>query len=739
MSTLKTNNIQHVDRSDPSIIINTDGSVNIAGTMTYEDVTNVDAVGIITGRSNIDAQKQVHVGTGVSVKAGGINVTAGITTVQALQATSGTFSAAVSGTTGTFSGAVSGTTGTFSAAVSGTTGTFSDNVSVAGNLAVDSGSNGMIDFGDITTAYGRLYADDSNGVLIGSKSNHQLVLRTNNTERVRIDTSGRFLLGHTADIGFGFRSQLVGTDGNTSSFAMTRFTNSASGPTLVIAKSRNGTPGSKTIVSSGDNLGEIQFRGDDGVDYLSIAASINAEVDGTPGAGDMPGRLVFSTTADGAESATERMRITKYGELLIGKTVTSLSTDGLRLQGEGAMNLSRSSTSTVLGTANGGSIALINPSATDNNFSNIGGYNSNSLVTSQINFINTDISNRHGAIAFMVHDGSTLAEKMRITKDGLLRAGSTSNTDTAIRLAIHSSGTSGCQAQFTGSGTGDTSNDGCRVGYNGSGAQLWNFENTYTRFSTNNTERLRIDNGGLVSIGDAISGMDMGFGNQMFNSKSGTYSAQCIGSTSASVTTSIIYNSNTSFGGSVSMCDWRAAASNSSAWYFLRLSSNSASDNEFFLAGDGNAYADGSWSGGGADYAEYFEWSDGNTSDEDRRGMTVVLDGTKIKISTSSDSTDNIIGVVSGNPSMIGDAAYCKWTGKYQRDDYNAYVRDSNGDRVLNSSYDNTLTYLPRKDRKEWDAIGMVGKLRVRKGQQTGTRWIKMKDVSDTIEEWLVR
>ena len=96
MSTLKTNNIQHVDRSDPSIIINTDGSVNIAGTMTYEDVTNVDAVGIITGRSNIDAQKQVHVGTGVSIKAGGLNVTAGITTAQALQATTGTFSSNVS-------------------------------------------------------------------------------------------------------------------------------------------------------------------------------------------------------------------------------------------------------------------------------------------------------------------------------------------------------------------------------------------------------------------------------------------------------------------------------------------------------------------------------------------------------------------------------------------------------------------------------------------------------------------
>ena len=99
MSTLKTNNIQHVDLSEPSILINSDGSVSIAGTMTYEDVTSVDAVGIITGRVLVDAQKQVHVGTGVSVKAGGLNVTAGITTVQALQATTGTFSS-----TGSFGG-----------------------------------------------------------------------------------------------------------------------------------------------------------------------------------------------------------------------------------------------------------------------------------------------------------------------------------------------------------------------------------------------------------------------------------------------------------------------------------------------------------------------------------------------------------------------------------------------------------------------------------------------------------
>ena len=88
MSTLKTNNIQHVDRSEPSILINTDGSVNIAGTMTYEDVTNVDSVGIITAR------KQLHVGTGVSIAAGGLNVTAGISTFVDVSARNLTVSAA---------------------------------------------------------------------------------------------------------------------------------------------------------------------------------------------------------------------------------------------------------------------------------------------------------------------------------------------------------------------------------------------------------------------------------------------------------------------------------------------------------------------------------------------------------------------------------------------------------------------------------------------------------------------
>ena len=76
---------------------------------------------------------------------------------------------------------------------------------------------------------------------------------------------------------------------------------------------------------------------------------------------------------------------------------------------------------------------------------------------------------------------------------------------------------------------------------------------------------MSIDSLGRIVIGDAVTSgsMDMGFGIQQFSSKSATYSAQILGATAAALTTSIIYNSNTSFGSSVSLCDWRTAAANS--------------------------------------------------------------------------------------------------------------------------------------------------------------------------------
>jgi hypothetical protein len=100
---------------------------------------------------------------------------------------------------------------------------------------------------------------------------------------------------------------------------------------LQFIKSRGTTIGSYSVVANGDDLGTVRWSGADGSGTV-IGAEISALVDGTPGVNDMPTRLVFSTTADGASSPTERMRITSDGDVLVGQTSLSLSANGWALQ-----------------------------------------------------------------------------------------------------------------------------------------------------------------------------------------------------------------------------------------------------------------------------------------------------------------------------------------------------------------------------------------------------------------------
>jgi len=92
------------------------------------------------------------------------------------------------------------------------------------------------------------------------------------------------------------------------------------------------------------------------------------------------------------------------------------------------------------------------------------------------------------------------SETARIDSSGRLLVGGTGNTESDVRLYLHNSSAAGSQIQITGSGSGTGNSDGFRLGYNGSGAQLWLFENEYLRFATNNEERLRIDASGNIGI-----------------------------------------------------------------------------------------------------------------------------------------------------------------------------------------------------------------------------------------------
>jgi hypothetical protein len=106
--------------------------------------------------------------------------------------------------------------------------------------------------------------------------------------------------------------QIEGTSDTTSAQALICNSSDIYSSSIQFAKSRGATIGSNTVVQANDYLGSIGFQGSDGTEFVS-GASIEAFVDGTPGANDMPTRLVFSTTADGASSPTERMRISNAG------------------------------------------------------------------------------------------------------------------------------------------------------------------------------------------------------------------------------------------------------------------------------------------------------------------------------------------------------------------------------------------------------------------------------------------
>ncbi len=142
----------------------------------------------------------------------------------------------------------------------------------------------------------------------------------------------------------------------------------------------------------------------------------------------------------------------------------------------------------------------------------------------------------------------------------------------------------------------------------------------------------------------------------------------------------------------------------------------------------------------GADYAEMLEWLDGNVEKEDRTGLFVTLEKDKIRVATPED--DYILGIVSACPSVCGDVRDDTWANMHLTDIYGQPILEEveiperteeivtvseEGEEVtetvvieqahteirpkLNPEYDNTQEYIPRSERPEWDAVGIMGKL----------------------------
>jgi hypothetical protein len=185
-----------------------------------------------------------------------------------------------------------------------------------------------------------------NGDVVYDGANHRFRNVSGASEYARIDSSGRLLVG-TSSNRTGAALQIEGTTFGTSLGTITNNSANSAPAYFQLIKSRGTSVGSQALVSNGDGLGNVQFVGTDGTQQL-VAAAIEGIVDGTPGTNDMPGRLVFSTTADGASSPTERFRLGSDGSLRYAQATTATpgegnTTTGISFTVDGTVSASRAS------------------------------------------------------------------------------------------------------------------------------------------------------------------------------------------------------------------------------------------------------------------------------------------------------------------------------------------------------------------------------------------------------------
>lgn len=140
--------------------------------------------------------------------------------------------------------------------------------------------------------------------------------------------------------------------------------------------------------------------------------------------------------------------------------------------------------------------------------------------------------------------------------------------------------------------------------------------------------------------------------------------------------------------------------------------------NAFRVDMQGVVFCGTSYNTGGADFAEMYEWVDGNPNNEERRGRFVTLDGDKIQMATEG---DHIFGITSAVPCFVGNN-HDEWYRRYERDVFGSILYE----KVIETTEDGKLietyrkkenpdyqeqTYIPRSERKEWAFVGQLGQI----------------------------
>ena len=297
------------------------------------------------------------------------------------------------------------------------------------------------------------------------------IFKTNNTERLRITSDGKFLFNN---------STVTATNGGqfhvtNTNVALNSFYNNPHAQTFMFAKSRGTSGSGGTIVNDNDFCGHIEWYADDGVDTANQIAKISGRIDGTPGANNTPGELTFYTTATNANASTERLRIASNGKIHVkgngGDSSTNFSDEGTFL------NLKHDTYGGRIGFSNGTASAGIA-------IAELFGYWGSNKVTGWLMQGGGDATNRDdGQMSFYTtKSGESVKERLHIGTEGQIVSGyrvGTSSVRSNQPVAFHSANitphgnlrrvSTGQRCNlFVGSNTGWSSGDGGVIAMGGS-------------------------------------------------------------------------------------------------------------------------------------------------------------------------------------------------------------------------------------------------------------------------------